>query len=199
MLVTDGQRCLLAHEHRFGEKMYSTLAGFIAPMLLDGPMDGEVFRAWCEQMLAPASHRIASLPIRANEREEGGQQKGVGPEKEHVGGRGERARHLEQQLVHAEDALARQEGADPQRQQRPGETGGVAPLQPSRGQGVGVLGAGARVDHRLGAAVGRAVEDLDLLAVEDPATSSPGLAFLLATIASFGEREAFTFWRTSSA
>ena len=31
-----------------------TLAGFIAPMLLDGPMDGEVFRAWCEQMLAPA-------------------------------------------------------------------------------------------------------------------------------------------------
>jgi transposase len=22
-------------------------------MLLDGPMDGEVFRAWCEQMLAP--------------------------------------------------------------------------------------------------------------------------------------------------
>ena len=30
-----------------------TLAGFIAPMLLDGPMDGEVFRAWCEQMLAP--------------------------------------------------------------------------------------------------------------------------------------------------
>jgi transposase len=23
-------------------------------MLLDGPMDGEVFQAWCEQMLAPA-------------------------------------------------------------------------------------------------------------------------------------------------
>ena len=30
-----------------------TRAGFVAPMLLDGPMDGEVFRAWCEQMLAP--------------------------------------------------------------------------------------------------------------------------------------------------
>jgi len=30
-----------------------TVDGFIAPMLLDGPMDGEVFRAWCEQMLAP--------------------------------------------------------------------------------------------------------------------------------------------------
>ena len=31
-----------------------TRVGFIAPMLLDGPMDGEVFLAWCEQMLAPA-------------------------------------------------------------------------------------------------------------------------------------------------
>ena len=27
--------------------------GFIATMLLDGPMDGEIFLAWCEQMLAP--------------------------------------------------------------------------------------------------------------------------------------------------
>jgi len=33
-----------------------------------------------------------------------------------------------------------------------------------------------------------------LLAVQNPATSSPGLAFLLATIARFGEDEAFTFW-----
>ncbi len=31
MLITDGARCLLAHEHRFAEKMYSTLAGFIEP------------------------------------------------------------------------------------------------------------------------------------------------------------------------
>jgi NAD+ diphosphatase len=31
MLVTDGPRCLLAHEHRFGDKMFSTLAGFIEP------------------------------------------------------------------------------------------------------------------------------------------------------------------------
>lgn len=31
-----------------------TVAGFVAPMLLDGPMDGEAFRAWCEQILAPA-------------------------------------------------------------------------------------------------------------------------------------------------
>jgi NAD+ diphosphatase len=31
MLITDGERCLLAHEHRYGDKMYSTLAGFIEP------------------------------------------------------------------------------------------------------------------------------------------------------------------------
>lgn len=31
MLITDGARCLLGHEHRFAEKMYSTLAGFIEP------------------------------------------------------------------------------------------------------------------------------------------------------------------------
>ena len=29
MLITDGERCLLAHEHRYGDKMYSALAGFI--------------------------------------------------------------------------------------------------------------------------------------------------------------------------
>jgi thiamine transport system substrate-binding protein len=33
-----------------------------------------------------------------------------------------------------------------------------------------------------------------LLAVQNPATSSPGLAFLLATIERFGEDEAFAFW-----
>jgi NAD+ diphosphatase len=31
MLITDGERCLLAHEHRYADKMYSTLAGFIEP------------------------------------------------------------------------------------------------------------------------------------------------------------------------
>ena len=30
-----------------------TLEGFLAPMLLDGPMDGVCFLAWVEQMLAP--------------------------------------------------------------------------------------------------------------------------------------------------
>jgi NAD+ diphosphatase len=31
MLISDGDRCLLAHEHRYGDKMYSALAGFIEP------------------------------------------------------------------------------------------------------------------------------------------------------------------------
>ena len=30
-----------------------TLSGLCAPMLLDGPMDGEAFLAWCELMLVP--------------------------------------------------------------------------------------------------------------------------------------------------
>lgn len=30
-----------------------TLTGICAPMLLDGPMYGDAFLAWCEQMLAP--------------------------------------------------------------------------------------------------------------------------------------------------
>lgn len=53
-----GQRCRAAIPHGHWKTVTFvgglTLAGFIAPMLLDGPMDGEVFRAWCEQMLAPA-------------------------------------------------------------------------------------------------------------------------------------------------
>jgi len=31
MLITDGERCILAHEHRYVDKMYSTLAGFLEP------------------------------------------------------------------------------------------------------------------------------------------------------------------------
>jgi NAD+ diphosphatase len=31
MLITDGERCLLAHEHRYSDKMYSALAGYIEP------------------------------------------------------------------------------------------------------------------------------------------------------------------------
>jgi transposase len=39
-----------------------TLSGIRAPMLLDGPMDGEAFRAWCEENAgadpAPRRHRV---------------------------------------------------------------------------------------------------------------------------------------------
>jgi transposase len=51
-----------------------TNAGFIAPYVLDGPMDGAVFKAWVEQMLAPqlepgdivildnlSSHKVAGV------------------------------------------------------------------------------------------------------------------------------------------
>lgn len=31
MLVTDGERCILAHEHRYASNMFSTLAGFLEP------------------------------------------------------------------------------------------------------------------------------------------------------------------------
>lgn len=31
MLVTDGERCIMAHEHRYAPGMYSTLAGFLEP------------------------------------------------------------------------------------------------------------------------------------------------------------------------
>jgi NAD+ diphosphatase len=31
MLISDGERCLLAHEHRYGDKMYSALAGYVEP------------------------------------------------------------------------------------------------------------------------------------------------------------------------
>ena len=53
-----GQRCRASIPHGHWKTVTFvgglTLAGFIAPLLLDGPMDGEAFRAWCEQMLAPA-------------------------------------------------------------------------------------------------------------------------------------------------
>jgi transposase len=52
-----GHRCHAAIPHGHWKTVTFvgglTLDGFIAPMLLDGPMDGEAFRAWCEQMLAP--------------------------------------------------------------------------------------------------------------------------------------------------
>lgn len=53
-----GQRCCAAVPHGHWKTVTFvgglTMAGFVAPMLLDGPMNGEAFRAWCEQMLARA-------------------------------------------------------------------------------------------------------------------------------------------------
>jgi transposase len=52
-----GERCRAAMPHGHWKTITFvgglTLAGFVAPMLLDGPMDGESFLAWIEQMLAP--------------------------------------------------------------------------------------------------------------------------------------------------
>lgn len=52
-----GERCCAAIPHGHWKTVTFvgglTLTGFIAPMLLDGPMDGECFLAWVEQMLAP--------------------------------------------------------------------------------------------------------------------------------------------------
>ena len=73
-----GERCRAAVPHGHWKTMTFvgglTLTGFVAPMLLDGPMDGAVFRAWCEQMLAPdlrpgdvvvmdnlAAHKVAGV------------------------------------------------------------------------------------------------------------------------------------------
>ena len=53
-----GLRCLASVPHGHWKTITFvgglTQTGFIAPMLLDGPMNGECFRAWVEQMLAPA-------------------------------------------------------------------------------------------------------------------------------------------------
>jgi len=53
-----GERCRAAIPHGHWKTVTFvgglTLTGFVAPMLLDGPMDGECFLAWTEQMLAPA-------------------------------------------------------------------------------------------------------------------------------------------------
>jgi len=73
-----GQRCRAAIPHGHWKTVTFvgglTLGGFIAPMVLDGPMDGDAFRAWCEQMLAPplrpghlvimdnlAAHKVAGV------------------------------------------------------------------------------------------------------------------------------------------
>jgi hypothetical protein len=76
--AAKGERCRAAipHGHWKTTTFVSgfTLAGFVAPILLDGPMDGESFLAWVEQMLAPtlrpddivvmdnlAAHKVAGV------------------------------------------------------------------------------------------------------------------------------------------
>jgi transposase len=52
-----GQRCVAAIPHGHWKTITFvgglTLGGIIAPMMLDGAMDGAAFVAWVEQMLAP--------------------------------------------------------------------------------------------------------------------------------------------------
>jgi len=52
-----GQRCRASVPHGHWKTITFvgglTLAGLIAPMIIDEPMDGDIFLAWCEQMLAP--------------------------------------------------------------------------------------------------------------------------------------------------
>jgi len=73
-----GERCRAAIPHGHWKTVTFvgglTLTGFVAPMLLDGPMDGDCFLAWVEQMLAPtlrqgdivvmdnlAAHKVAGV------------------------------------------------------------------------------------------------------------------------------------------
>jgi DDE superfamily endonuclease len=73
-----GERCRAAIPHGHWKTVTFvgglTLAGFVAPMLLDGPMDGQCFLAWVEQMLVPtlrpgdivimdnlAAHKVAGV------------------------------------------------------------------------------------------------------------------------------------------
>jgi transposase len=57
----EGERCPAAIPHGHWKTITFvggfTLSGFIAPLLLDGPMNGECFRAWVEQMLVPMLER----------------------------------------------------------------------------------------------------------------------------------------------
>lgn len=73
-----GKRCRAAIPHGHWKTVTFvgglSLTGFVAPMPLDGPMDGEYFLAWVEQMLAPtlrqgdivvmdnlAAHKVAGV------------------------------------------------------------------------------------------------------------------------------------------
>ena len=64
-----GERCRAAIPHGHWKTVTFvgglTLTGFVAPMLLDGPMDGECFLAWVEQMLAPTL-RLGDIVVMDN-------------------------------------------------------------------------------------------------------------------------------------
>lgn len=64
-----GQRCRAAVPHGHWKTTTFvgglTLSGMCAPMLLDGPMDGEAYLAWCEQMLCPLL-RLGDIVIMDN-------------------------------------------------------------------------------------------------------------------------------------
>lgn len=55
--ATRGERCRASVPHGHWKTITFvgalTLEGYVAPMLLDGPMNGECFLAWVEQMLVP--------------------------------------------------------------------------------------------------------------------------------------------------
>jgi len=67
--AAEGERCHAAIPHGHWKTMTFvgglTLSGFVAPMLLDGPMDGECFRAWIEQMLVPTL-KLADIVVMDN-------------------------------------------------------------------------------------------------------------------------------------
>jgi hypothetical protein len=64
-----GERCRAAIPHGHWKIVTFvgglTLTGFVAPMLLDDPMDGECFLAWVEQMLAPTL-RLGDIVVMDN-------------------------------------------------------------------------------------------------------------------------------------
>ena len=67
--AAKGERCRAAIPHGHWKTITFvgglTLAGFVAPMLLDGPMDGQCFLAWVEQMLAPTL-RLGDIVVMDN-------------------------------------------------------------------------------------------------------------------------------------
>jgi NAD+ diphosphatase len=60
MLITDEDKCLLAHEHRFGEKMFSALAGFVEP-------GEDIFHAVRRETLEEAGIKVGDVRFLASQ------------------------------------------------------------------------------------------------------------------------------------